>query len=309
MKKIIFDTDIGGDCDDAGALAILHEAANAGEVKLLAVTLSTSSPYAAGCADAINRYYARPLPIGQTKRVAPGEDTNAYEYSYGKEICESFENGYAHNETPQDAVRLMRKILAENEGEKITIVAVGNCSNLAGLLTSDGDDLSPLDGKELVRRNAEKIVAMGCFFPSAEIKEVWFGDWKMEAEFNIAVDVPSARTVLAHCSVPVYFAHYLTGMNVLTGASLMNKDKNNPAGQSYLIHSGGNRSSWDPAAAFFAAYGGDGVFETKRQGEVTIDEKGVSLFRSDGAGNHYLIDCINEREAEKRLDEAMCGER
>lgn len=308
MKKIIFDTDIGGDCDDAGALAILHEAANAGKAELLAVTLSTSSPYAAGCADAINRYYARPLPVGQTKRIAPGEDVNAYESSYGKVICERFENGYAQNEAPQDAVRLLRKILAENEGEKITIVAVGNYSNLAGLLMSGGDDLSPLDGRELVTRQVEKIVAMGCFFPSAEIKEVRFGDWKMEAEFNIAVDVPSARTVAALCPVPVYFAHYLTGMNVLTGAALIEKDKNNPAGQSYYIHSKGNRSSWDPAAAFFAVYGGGGVFTAERRGEVTIDEKGVSLFRPDGAGNRYLIDCTNEREAEKRLDEAMCGE-
>ena len=39
MNKIIFDTDIGGDCDDAGALAILHEAQNAGKAELLAVTL------------------------------------------------------------------------------------------------------------------------------------------------------------------------------------------------------------------------------------------------------------------------------
>ena len=37
-KQIIFDTDIGGDCDDAGALAILHEAQNAGKAELLAVT-------------------------------------------------------------------------------------------------------------------------------------------------------------------------------------------------------------------------------------------------------------------------------
>jgi hypothetical protein len=26
MEKIIFDTDIGGDCDDAGALAVIHDA-------------------------------------------------------------------------------------------------------------------------------------------------------------------------------------------------------------------------------------------------------------------------------------------
>ena len=69
MNKIIFDTDIGGDCDDAGALAILHEAQNAGKAELLAVTLSTSSPYAAGCADAINRYYGHIVPIADTNQI------------------------------------------------------------------------------------------------------------------------------------------------------------------------------------------------------------------------------------------------
>ena len=29
-KKVIFDTDIGGDCDDAGALALIHSLCNMG---------------------------------------------------------------------------------------------------------------------------------------------------------------------------------------------------------------------------------------------------------------------------------------
>ena len=130
----------------------------------------------------------------------------------------------------------------------------------------------------------------------------------MEAEFNVAVDIPSARTTLEECPVPVYFSHYLTGMSVLTGARLMKKDEKNPAGRSYYVHSKGNRSSWDPAAAFFAVYGCGKAFEIKRRGKVTINEKGVSLFKEDASGSHYLIDYIGESLAETALDEAMCGE-
>ena len=205
-------------------------------------------------------------------------------------------------------MRLLRRLLAENTGEKITIVAVGNFENLAALLTSGADDISPLTGKELILAQAERVVAMACFFPSESVPEVWFGDWKMEAEFNVAVDIPSARTTLEECPVPVYFSHYLTGMSVLTGARLMKKDEKNPAGRSYYVHSKGNRSSWDPAAAFFAAYGCGKAFEIKRRGKVTINEKGVSLFKEDAAGSHYLIDYIGESLAETALDEAMCGE-
>lgn len=33
--KVIFDTDIGSDCDDAGAMAVLHKLADAVGIKLL----------------------------------------------------------------------------------------------------------------------------------------------------------------------------------------------------------------------------------------------------------------------------------
>ena len=57
--KIVFDTDIGGDCDDAGTLAMLHRLCDKGEAELLAVTHCYASPYVAGCIDAINKFYGR----------------------------------------------------------------------------------------------------------------------------------------------------------------------------------------------------------------------------------------------------------
>ena len=39
--SVIFDTDMGSDCDDAGALAILHSLADAGEVRILGVIFSS----------------------------------------------------------------------------------------------------------------------------------------------------------------------------------------------------------------------------------------------------------------------------
>ena len=46
--KIIFDTDIGWDCDDAGTLAMLHRLCDKGEAELLAVTHCFATPYLAG---------------------------------------------------------------------------------------------------------------------------------------------------------------------------------------------------------------------------------------------------------------------
>lgn len=46
--KILFDTDIGCDCDDAGALALLHRLCDRGEAELLAVTHCYATPWVAG---------------------------------------------------------------------------------------------------------------------------------------------------------------------------------------------------------------------------------------------------------------------
>ncbi|MCA9428264.1 MAG: nucleoside hydrolase, partial [Candidatus Omnitrophica bacterium] len=64
--KVIFDTDMTGDCDDCGALAALHALADNGEVEILGCIASFGAvPYVAGCIDAINTYYGRgDLPIG-----------------------------------------------------------------------------------------------------------------------------------------------------------------------------------------------------------------------------------------------------
>ena len=63
--RMIFDTDMGNDVDDALALAVIHELADRSEVELLAVTLSKDNPWAAPYIDAVNTFYGRPdVPIG-----------------------------------------------------------------------------------------------------------------------------------------------------------------------------------------------------------------------------------------------------
>src|SRR4051812_34212586 len=69
--RIIFDTDMETDCDDAGALAVLHALADLGECEILATVVSVRDPASAATVDAINRHYHRPaLPIGMVKGAA-----------------------------------------------------------------------------------------------------------------------------------------------------------------------------------------------------------------------------------------------
>jgi len=77
--KILFDTDMQTDCDDAAALGILHVLANHGEAEILATVCSVKTHWSAACADAINTYYGRPdLPLGVVKDPAGVENPSKY---------------------------------------------------------------------------------------------------------------------------------------------------------------------------------------------------------------------------------------
>ena len=52
--RLIFDTDIMGDVDDVGTVALLHALASRGEVQILAMGVSAKNPWCPLCLDALN---------------------------------------------------------------------------------------------------------------------------------------------------------------------------------------------------------------------------------------------------------------
>ena len=66
---IIFDTDMDLDCDDAGALAVLHALMDFNETKILGVIVDVPFEASAKCVMIINNYYNRPeIPVGRNHR-------------------------------------------------------------------------------------------------------------------------------------------------------------------------------------------------------------------------------------------------
>ena len=71
--KIIFDTDMIGDYDDVGAMAVLHKLADQGECEILATVSSTHSNASAGTVELLNAWYGRPdIPVGAVKGAGVG---------------------------------------------------------------------------------------------------------------------------------------------------------------------------------------------------------------------------------------------
>jgi len=62
---VIFDTDMDIDCDDAGALAVLHALMDQGETNILGIVCDVPVEATAKVAVSINHYYNRvKIPVG-----------------------------------------------------------------------------------------------------------------------------------------------------------------------------------------------------------------------------------------------------
>src|SRR3954464_229540 len=68
---VIFDTDMGPDYDDAGAITLLHAFADQGKAKILATVASTKYEGVAAVINVFNTYFQRPdIPVGVPKGQA-----------------------------------------------------------------------------------------------------------------------------------------------------------------------------------------------------------------------------------------------
>jgi len=147
IPSVILDTDIGSDCDDAGALAVLHALADAGELEILGVVFSSGkNRYGVGTCDAINTYYGRgDLPLGQYQGTDVGDPGN----SYTMQIAENTSR-FGHdivNQAPGlvETYKVKGRIMMDrdpnsNEGkislEGIRITAVGEDGETYSVLTN-----------------------------------------------------------------------------------------------------------------------------------------------------------------------------
>ena len=295
-KKIIFDTDIGWDCDDAGALALIHSLCNRGEAELLAVTATYYHRYVAGCIDAINRFYGRIVPVGvnyarRDTFVEAEHPENTY-VGYAKPICEEFPNSYKDGKA-EDSIRLMRKILANQADNSVTIVATGTQTCLAQLLKSEADDISELSGAELIVKKVERTVVMGGRF-----KDTWpmpiieRGVGELIAEYNITGDIPSAKFVCDNWPGELVFSSYEIGNYCITLKNVKYDEKApNPVAYAYkLFGFSKGRESWDLTAALYGIRPEHDYYYLHEFGKVNVSDEGVTTWeKSDKFRQSYLL--------------------
>ncbi|MEL6845629.1 MAG: hypothetical protein AAFP02_20690 [Bacteroidota bacterium] len=158
--KVILDTDPSADPDDVGCMAMLHNLASMGECEILGMVNSTHYKQSSLSISAINQFYQRPaIPIGDYRGYVEKIEAPATNYDY--HLARVYPRSLRSWKDAEGGVDLYREILASAEKQSITVLIIGTMHNFYGLLQSEGDEFSPLDGKALVKEKVAQVVTMG----------------------------------------------------------------------------------------------------------------------------------------------------
>lgn len=310
-KNILLDTDIGPDCDDVGALALLNLYADAGCCNILGIGHCTSNPYGAGVIDAICRYYGRPdVSIG----TYSGKDFLSGEQymRYNRALVEILPNRYRESQ-PEDAVGLYRRILAAQPDHSVDFIAIGPLNNLSDLLNSQGDEYSPLTGVRLVEQKVVRLVTMAGIF-RCENEEMCrrteeFSKLPIEehAEYNVWCDVPAAQNVADNWPTPKVYLGFEAGLLKTGGPLQGHPDPNHPVRLAYKLYTkDGSRYSWDLLTVEYALVPGCPHYKTSEPGRVCFDDTGRTLWEPLENGTDHFIELAQPDETIiKDIDEVL----
>ena len=278
-RKVILDTDIGPDCDDVGAIALLNHWADEYGFEIAAIINCTSNRYGTACIDALCTHLGRPdILIGEYK----AEGFNADGLKYNKDIAENFANKYINGEKQAwDSTALYEKVLNEAEDDGVIIVTIGMLNTLWFAYEKN---------PELFARKVHAVVPMAA-------------EYKKGHEYNIFCHTEAAANFCAKYSGDVFFSGFELGVDIMTGFEEANDA--NPINRAYGLYCGEKRirNSWDLVTVMFAVFGVGKFFDLTEKGKVIIDKEGNNTFEASETGNHAFITAtVPKSDIEKEIN-------
>ena len=294
---VIFDTDMGPDYDDVGAMALLHAFADKGEAKILATIASTKYDKVGPVLDVLNTYFKRPdVPIG----VPRGDALTLKDFQHWSDtLVARYPHRIKSNAQALDAVELYRKILAQQPDNSVVIITVGFLTNIADLMKSSGDRYSPLSGQELIDKKVNKLVSMAGKFPSGK-------------EFNVEQDAKASIHVFKHFKKPIVLSGFEIGARVKTGLPLVanRKIKDSPVQDVFRIsipldeQDKEGRMSWDQTAVLIAIRGHEPYY-TLSCGTMVVEEDGSNSWSDQGKNHCHLVEKTQPAVVQKIINDLM----
>lgn len=301
--RLIFDTDMGNDIDDALALGVIHALQTRGECELLAVTLSKDNDFAAPYVDLVNTFYGRPeIPVGVVRNGKTPEDSK-YIRVPSEALDEQGRQRYPHKlrtgKDAPEAVGLLRRVLAAQPDGSVVIAVVGFSTNMASLLDSPADEHSKLTGRELVSRKCRLLSMMAGMF-SAE---------QRQKEYNVFIDLAAAKKVFADWPTQIVVSGFEIGQVIKYPAASIESDyryvTHHPLREAYELYQKMpyDRETWDLTAVLYAVRPDRGYFGLSQAGVVHVDDHEITQFTAAGTGRHRYLTVTPEQIA--RVREAL----
>ncbi len=307
--RLVFDTDIGNDVDDAMALCLIHALADRGECQLLAVTVTKDNPYAAPMVDLLNTFHGRPeIPIGMVRGGVTPQDGK-----YLRQVVTAEDDGqprYPHSlrtgsEAPE-AVGLLRQVLAGQPDGSVVLAQVGFSTNLARLLDSPADGVCPLAGRELIQRKVRLLSTMSGAFGDA---------MRGRKEYNIVTDAAAARKLFAQWPTPIVASGWEIGNAIKHSARSMQEDyryaARHPLVEAYGYYRGlaNDQPTYDLTSVLYAVRPDRGYFDLSPPGRIAVEDDGTTTFRQEADGPHrYLIAAPLQAARVREAQEWLCSQ-
>ena len=316
-KNVIIDTDIGGDIDDAIALAQAANYAKTGEGNLLCVSIVRKAPAAAMFTKMILEYYGlENVPVAMISKQERGvpKSSRNIDGTVGRLAAEGRFKCVANAgaEIP-DAAETIRGILARSPDKSVDFIALGPLNNLADLLESKPDGASPLGGADLAEKKLRQIVVMAGEFSG----KYWSNPENNWVEYNLRGDKGAClRRVLRASKTPIIFSGYEIGLAMrFPYAQIQSRLKEgNPLREAYLEFSKNaskktgkhDRPLWDPSCVLYVF--APEFFGLSLGGNVIVDKNGATRFKMSEKGlQKFLVLPENMRlKARDRIVEDVC---
>jgi len=291
---LIFDSDMGPDYDDVGAITILHALADKGEVKILATVASTKYEGVAGILNVFNTYFNRPgIPVG----VPKGDALELRDWQHWTDtLLAKYPHKIKTNAEAWDAVKLYRKILAAQPDHSVTIVTIGFLTNLSNLLNTQADEYSSLSGKELIKKKVKLLVCMAGKYPSG-------------FEFNVMKDAPASQNLYGNWNTPIILSGFEIGEKIKVGLPLIHNNAihNDPVKDVFRIsipmakEDSLGRKSWDETAVLVAIKCYSNWY-TLHKGRMIVADDGSDKWDDNGTGQAYLEEKVDYHQVQDLIN-------
>lgn len=271
---VIIDTDWWTDYEEMAAFRVLAASERMGLIDIRAIVMSATLLRGPGSLDAFLTAEGRPdIPIGKSHTAHTPTGTPGFQAT----MYDSYAHKVGLEATCEDAVTLMRRVLASEPGQ-VDMICAGHQNNMQDLLQSAADSISPLTGLQLVTAKVRHMWVMGGQFPSGA-----------EHNFdNTALARTSANYVVANWPTPITFLGYEIGPHLRVGGSIRayTTDILYTSGITY-----GTNGAWDSTLVRIAAMGDPaGLGFTTVQGTASVNAStGATSWVDSPTGPHRYV--------------------